>query len=479
MSLARWSLSLILLVAGTAHGGIQASKTTNSTEAAAHLPGPEAADSGEPQPAAAINPGGDSIAPDFDFIDDSSASPSGGTIFERPKLAGNWWGARQALAETGITLDVSATAFYQGVASGGINQTFAYTGRNDALFNLDAEKAGLWKGLFVNLHGESRYGGDVNDDSGTILSPPNIAALFPLPTGTHTALTAVKITQYASENIVLYAGKFNMLDELVQPFGAGRGVDAFMNTGLVFPVVLDRTVPYSTLGSGFSIMNGKRALFTLMVFDTHNTPTTSGFETLFTNGATTLSKLDLPVFLFGLPGHQGVEGTYSTGTYSSLKSIPYIDVNGLPSVTFGTVRGSWSVFYVADQALYVDPNNPLRSWGVFTNIGAADNDPSPIRCSVSVGLGGSSPLVSRPLDTFGIGYSYVKPSTGMLNLDPQNLPQRSDNAVELFYNVAVTPWLRLTPDVQVLVPGPEQTLPPGVRPIDTAVIFGLRAKIEF
>jgi porin len=405
--------------------------------------------------------------------------PAGGSIMERSKLTGNWWGFRDALYEKGMTLDISASEFYQGVASGGANQTFDLVGRNDYLFNWDAEKGGLWKGLFLNLHGESRYGQDINDDSGTLLVPPNIASLFPLPTGTQTGLTAVKLTQYLADDMVVFAGKFNMLDELVQPFGAGRGVDAFMNTGLVFPVVLERTVPYSTLGAGFAILSGKRAVFTLMTFDTHNAPTTSGFESFFTNGAVVLSKLDIPVSFFGLPGHQGVEGTYSTGTYDSLRTIPYIDANGVPSVKFGAVRGSWSVFYVADQALYVDPNNPLRSWGVFTNIGVADNDPSPVRWSASFGLGGSSPLASRPIDTFGIGYSFVEPSDGLRNLDPQGLPVRADHAVELFYNIAVTPWCRLSPDLQILLPGVARTPPPGSQPIETAVVLGVRAKIDF
>ena len=410
---------------------------------------------------------------------ESVPSPFAGTLCDRPNFTGNWWGARDALIDAGMGFDISSTQFYQGVTSGGIDQTFAYGGRNDYLFKMEGEKAGLWKGFYINLHGESRYGNDINDESGSILAPPNIAMLFPLPTGTHTALTGVKATQFLSETVVIYAGKLNMLDELVQTYGAGRGVDAFMNTGLVFPIILDRTVPYSTLGAGLSIMSGTRAVFTLMVYDTHNTPTTSGFESFFTNGATILSKLELPVSPFGLPGHQGIEGTFSTGTFTSLRTIPYIDVNGLPSTTFGTVNHSWSVFYCADQALYVDPNNAKRSWGVFTNIGLADDDPSPIRRSACFGIGGSSPLVSRPLDTFGIGYSFVAPSGPFQNLDPQFSPLRSDHAVELYYNVAVTPWFRLTPDLQVLVPTQERTSPPAFQPIDAAVIFGLRAKIDF
>jgi hypothetical protein len=74
------------------------------------------------------------------------ASPFAGSLFERPKLTGNWLGLRDGLALNGIALDVSSTNFYQGVASGGINETFEYAGRGDYYLNVDGQKAGLWAG---------------------------------------------------------------------------------------------------------------------------------------------------------------------------------------------------------------------------------------------------------------------------------------------------------------------------------------------
>jgi porin len=380
--------------------------------------------------------------------------------------------------ERGVTVDVSTTQFYQGVTSGGIEQVFEYSGRNDYYVNVEGEKAGLWQGLLITLHGETRYGRTVNSDTGALM-PVNTGPLFPVPTGSETALTGVKFTQFLSENLLVYGGKLNLLDELKQPFGGGRGVDAFMNIGLTLPISLARTAPYSTLGAGFAVLHEMQPVFVFDVLDTNNTPTVSGFDTFFDNGATMLALASLPVQPFGLPGHQGIGGTYSTGRYNDLNPTAYFDPRFGPTIVPGFVRGSWSLFYMADQALYVDPCNPKRSWGVFTNIGLADNGPSPVRWSAAIGLGGSSPLVSRPLDTFGIGYSFVEYSDPVQNLLPLLVPVQADQAVELYYNIAVTPWFRLTPDMQILVPARERTLPPGVRPIDTAVVFGLRAKIDF
>ena len=119
----------------------------------------------------------------------------------------------------GYTFSLSSTQFYQGVASGGIQQNFQYSGRNDYFLNVDGEKAGLWKGLFINLHGESRYGDTVNGSTGSIM-PVNTGALFPTSTGSTTALTGVKFTQALSENFVVFGGKINTLDGLTQNYAA-------------------------------------------------------------------------------------------------------------------------------------------------------------------------------------------------------------------------------------------------------------------
>lgn len=429
-------------------------------------------------PAVVSSDGADLPAPVFAPQPAPPPSPYAGSLWERSFLLGDLGGWRDEAASDGVTVNVSSTQFYQGVASGGIQRNFAYSGRNDYLVNVDGEKAGLWKGLFITLHGETRYGETVDSSTGAIM-PSNVGMLFPTTNGSATALTGVKITQALSEEFLVFGGKINTLDGLTQTYAGGRGVDAFMNMGLAFPLVAARTVPYSSLGGGFAVLHEMQPVFSFMVLDTKNSPTTSGFEDFFHNGVTMLSQVQVPVTLMGRPGHQGITGTYSTGSYGDLTPTAYFDPNVGPVITTGTTSGSWCVFYSADQALYVDPCNPKRSWGLFTNIGLADNGPSPIRWSANVGLGGSSPIVSRPLDTFGVGYSYVGYSGPVKDLAPVLLPIRDDRAVELFYNYAVTPWFRLTPDLQILIPAREQTLPPGAESINTAVVVGMRAKIDF
>ena len=62
-------------------------------------------------------------------------------------------------------------------------------------------------------------------------------------------------------------------------------------------------------------------------------------------------------------------------------------------------------------------------------------------------------------------------SNSVKQFAPRVLPLRDERGLELFYNVGVTPWFHITPDVQVVIPGRER--------VDTLMYFGLRAKIDF
>ena len=68
-----------------------------------------------------------------------------------------FFGIRSGLAERSVVADLQLTQFYQGVASGGEEQTFRYGAKLDLFADFDTEKMGLWKG--GNLYGFLRLGG--------------------------------------------------------------------------------------------------------------------------------------------------------------------------------------------------------------------------------------------------------------------------------------------------------------------------------
>jgi hypothetical protein len=93
---------------------------------------------------------------------------------------------------------------------------------------------------------------DINDDSGTLLVPPNIASLFPLPTGTHTALTAVKLTQYLTDDVVIF-GDVNpallspSIMQNIYEFVTVRGGGLIFMAGLRYTPLAYRDTPLAPL----------------------------------------------------------------------------------------------------------------------------------------------------------------------------------------------------------------------------------------
>lgn len=391
------------------------------------------------------------------------------SLLTRPKLTGDWFGRRSTLAESGFSFDLSTTQYFQGVASGGVEQGFEYGGRNDYFLNVDGEKAGLWKGSFITLHGETRYADSVNPYAGALI-PPNLALVLPDPSNV-TALTGVKFTQFLSESSLVYAGKINTFDDFKQPLTGAGLTDGFMNMSLMVNPIVTRTVPYSTFGAGFVKLHDMHPIFTLSVFDTNNTPTVSGFDTFFDNGATIVSSLNLPTGFMGLPGHQGILAIYSTGEYTNLSPTGYFNPGEGIVIESEPQDGSWALGYNFDQAFYVSSTDPRKRWGVFGNLGIADDNPSPIRWTGNIGLAGTSPIAGRSADTFGIGYYYTGLSGALKDFAPVLLPLGDEQGGELYYRIAATPWCQVTPNLQIIEPFRDR--------VDSSLLVGLRARVDF
>lgn len=398
--------------------------------------------------------------------------PYAGPLWERSTLGGDWFGHRSNLRDCGWTFDINSTQFYQGVVDGGLSQQFRFGGRADIFLKIDGQKTGLWEGFFVDLHNETLYGQSVNALTGGLM-PVSIAQVLPTPDTPVNALTGIRFTQALSEQFALFAGKINTVDGFRQPFAGYRGVEGFMNINFAFPNILARTTPYSAWGGGFVMLRDLEPIASFMVLDTNNTPTTTGFPEFFDNGVSILGIVNLPTNFFGRKGHQGIGGTYSNRSYSSLDNIPYLIISTLrpqlPPAPQET--GSWTVFYMFDQTIRNVCCDETRSWGLFGNAGISDGNPNPVRWTASIGLGGAAPIASRPYDSFGVGYFYNGFSSQIKNFAPRLLALQDEQGIETFYTVGLSPWCKITADLQVIDPIRSR--------VDTAVVFGLRAKLDF
>jgi porin len=395
----------------------------------------------------------------------AAASVGSGQALAQEGLTGDWFGKRTYLAESGVTFQLDVAQFYQGVAAGGLNQHFKYGGHGDYVTNVDFGKLGVQEGMFLKVRAEHRFGENINRDTGSFL-PASVLADLPAADSEQLYLTNVLLTQALSERFAVFAGKLDTLDGDRNAFAHGRGKTQFSNMAFVANPIGLRTIPYSTLGCGFFVLGEEgEPVFSYALLNSVDTTKTDGFNELFNDGVAMSAELRLPTEFYGLPGHQLFAGTWNSREFTSLGQDPRVV---LPDVPIDRADGSWSLFWNFDQYFVVDPCNAKRGWGAFGRAGVADEVTNPLSWFLSFGLGGHSPYAGHEADTWGAGWFVAGSSSEIGPIIETVLgPIGDGHGVELFYNWQATPWLNVTPDLQVLVPSREN--------VDTALLLGVRA----
>jgi porin len=407
------------------------------------------------------------------------------SLRDRAQLTGDWHGARTRLAQRGIIVDIQATQFYQGVVDGSAGtDDWQYGVKGDLFLTLIGEKLGLWKGLIVNAHLESRAGDDVNALTG--LSPGNAYMLMP-DSGDTIALTQLIAIQMVSKQVGVITGKLNAYDFVDMVFHTGRGVDGFMNISLTLPIGLG-----GTLGLGLPLafllkFKGKEVQGFAGIYDPNNCATTSCLDPLLADGPAYAAFWK---FYHG-SGDVGPRSSYISfgGTYST-KDYTVVDPGSFyfnPGVGLSLTKTdqSWSIFSVINHELWADPSNPdryLNFRGMYTY---TDGEANPIQWSATAALEMTGPLRRRDKDVFGIGYFHTELSSGFKRLVGPLLSAAATikngtltriaiedtDGFEAYYKAQVTPWLAVTADLQMIT----ETLSSE----DTKVVAGVRGNVKF
>jgi porin len=426
-----------------------------------------------------------------------------GDLWTRPTLTGDWVGARNELASKGIALSVETLQFMQGNAHGGKDTTsaFRYSGSADYILEFDTQRMGLWPGGYMKLRGETLFGQSINAKTGAI-SAPNFDGLLPMPDdGGLTTLTEAWFMQWLSEEFFLLGGKMD-LSRL--PGGnefASDPYNQFLNTSFWQNPVTFSTIPYTALTAGVGFAPTKWFDMTTLVMDSYGTPTRTGFDTAFhsPDGVSVVQALNFHVEPFGLKGNHRLTLSWSSRDKYALEDIDRLLLSGLAAPSFSRLNlrllnpnrlgpgrflwrsilsralapeprsDDWMISYDFDQYLYTEPEDPAQGFGVFGRFGWSPGELNLAQSFYSIGVGGMGVVPTRDRDRFGVGYYLLNFSDDL----PAFLHANAEQGVELFYNVEVTPWLHITPDLQVIVdPGG------GVGNRDVAIVYGLRVQMS-
>jgi porin len=437
----------------------------------------------------------------------------GGDLWSRPRLTGDWGGVRDDLANKGIVLDVDLLSTPQDVMSGGRNTGANYWGNLDYTLNIDTQKLGLWPGGFLKIEGDTGFGSNVFSNVGAIV-PVNTAALIPGSNDRTSALMNLTFMQFLSPKFGLFAGKINTFD-LGEGEFYGDYRTQFENTAFNFPMTLQQ-VPLSSFGGGVIALPREDITLSAIALGANGTPTSDSVGQAFGNGVVVVSNGQLTVKPFGLVGHQSLGFTWRDENVFSLDQNPsniallllnerfprlanpgpvltqilqqFFPALLTPTQPANRTSTSWSMNYAFDQYFWQPDGNPKHGVGLFFGFGASDGNPNPISYSFLTGIGGKGVIPGRAGDSFGIGWSRTQFSSDFVPFLRQalNLGLEHEDAIEMYYNAALTPWLNATADLQIINPGLQKSLSssssqllPVLANVDTAVVAGIRLRVRF
>jgi porin len=439
-------------------------------------------------------------------------SPYDVPLLDRSTLTGNWGGARDDLAARGITISPSVTQFYQGPTAGNADDVFVYGGKAEALLNIDFAKLGLWNGFGMQVHGEYNFGKTPGATVGGTTIPNNTAMTFPWQNQPGGDLTSVFFSQRLGSNFTLTAGKHNMFDFYAagHQFSGGRGIEGFWNTAFVGPP--SGIVPVAMFGA-IGSYKIKPLTFTLMVYDPTDALNRTGLEDPFSAGVDVRGSVDLASNLLGLPRTDSVMAAISSEKGTDFTTIPnlgkFADTPSFRNalITAFIVRaifgenvqnilpplippptekgGRYWLGYSFEQTLWQSPTDSNTAWGLFGQTAVTDGNPNSYKWSAMGGIGGTGLVPGRPNDRFGVGAFYYGYSNDLKEGLAPLVTLRNEYGAELFYNLAITKWFRVTADLQVIAPGikAQVVAPSLINPTvvnnSTVVLLGLRGQVVF
>jgi len=154
------------------------------------------------------------------------------------------------------------------------------------------------------------------------------------------------------------------------------------------------------------------------------------------------------------PGHAALGAWGHTGEF--------------PKFQGGHAEGTGGFYAFADQSVYQQalPGGTNRDVGLFLQYGASDPSVSQMAQHIGGGITATGLLPGRPVDITGLAASWVRLG------DLIGTRYGDETAVELFYRLQLTNWFNFKPDLQYI-------RHPGGLPVQDALVFTLRAEVDF
>jgi hypothetical protein len=396
----------------------------------------------------------------------------------RTQLSGDWGGLRTDMAHHGFFLDLYSTSAYQDVGSGGLKTGSSFIQNTKLSINMDSGRAGLWPGGVFHITLEARNGSSSAQDTFTVGStvPQYTGLAFPGPFFVHDVLpTEYFLFQSLTPKFSVILGKVNVLTHADQTlFGNSYKYD-FANLNFnKNPMALNFYNTTSWAGLGVWTPS-KWLTASAGVYDPN-----SQANNFATNAFNLVNIYGIGIFSYkigNLPGQTWAQANWTNKPKIDLTSpfgqLSPLEVPQAVGVLLGTPSTqalpinykakSWVTIGNFSQYLFVKDGpeavaeklgtgQSVRGVGLFGRIGYAPEETNTITRDANVALFAYGLSDRRPNDSFGLGIYHNGISQSLKDdfkqLTGAAATVKNENGLEVFYDFAITPALRLIPSYQ-------------------------------
>ena len=390
------------------------------------------------------------------------------SLWQRETLTNNWFGLGRRLEQNGISVGLGLTEVYQANLRDGTESDVArQSGSYDLELRLDLETLAGLRGATVYALAEGSWSGGAGLESAAVDSLFGVNDDF----GGERSIDVTELwfeQHWMNDRLRLRMGKLDLSGGF-ECRGCPASFDAnqyandetaqFLNGALVN----NPTIPFPDNGLGmmlyFSPLPGWYA--SAGAADAKGDARTTGFDTAFDGDHDYFYICETGIVPLIRTDKGPMPGSYRIGVWHDRQ--PKSEWNG------GSDDSDTGFYASFDQLVYRENTEDKQGLGLFGRLGWGDDDiqANSFDSFISGGMQYTGLLPEREEDKLGIGFAY-----GNTN-DKGAFSANYENVVEAYYNAELTPWLRVTPDVQWV------SNPGGADAGGDALICGLRAQVTF
>jgi len=425
-------------------------------------------------------------------------------------LLGDMWGLRPLLSRYGMSFALQETSEVLGNVTGGSRQGAEYDGLTQMALQLDTRRAFDWHGGLFNVSALQIHGRNLSADN---LQTLQTASGIESDRATRLWELWYDQKMLPEDRLSVRIGQ----QSLDQEFMVSQNALLFVNTMFGWPMVPSADMPgggpaypLSAPGIRFKWRPIDSVTVLAGVFNGAPASNTNGDAQMINPSGTSFplngGALAIAEVQYSYPALGGMiyadqpqplSRVYKLGIWYDTESFPDLrfDNTGLSLANPASTgiaqphRGNYSIYAVADQMVWQDPNEADRTFNLFFRaMGTPQVNRNLVDFSLNAGFTFREPFLHRDDDSFGfaMGFAKVSPRQAALDGDTQLYSgnytprQTSETFIEMTYQYSVTPWLQVQPDIQyVFNPGGGVANNGATTKIADELVIGLRTNILF